>query len=238
MKMNTNSNLALIPARGGSKGILKKNIKMIAGKPLIAWSIEQALRSSNIDRVVVSTDCTETADIAKIYGAEVPFIRPGHLATDKATTEASMSHALLWLKENQNYHPANIVLLQATSPVRKISSIDQAFKLFHTTEANSLVSVCEFWHFLWENKNFPKPLYDHNNRPRRQDIPNEEIKLKENGSIYITDTISFLREHNRLCGKIVSYLMSEVESFEIDNSLDWFVVEGLLNNYDLEANKC
>ncbi|WP_225369103.1 acylneuraminate cytidylyltransferase family protein [Serratia marcescens] len=88
------SNLAIIPARGGSKGIPKKNIKEIAGKPLIAWSIEQALNSSSIDRVIVSTDCEDIAAVAREYGAEVPFMRPAHLANDTAATEPALLHTL------------------------------------------------------------------------------------------------------------------------------------------------
>lgn len=221
--------LAIIPARGGSKGIPNKNIKLIGGKPLIAWSIEQALASSLVDRVVVTTDSEEISKIAKDYGAEVPFIRPTGLALDTSTTESAMLHCLEWLDEFDDYQPEATVLLQPTSPVRSINSIDNAINMYLQNKYDSVLSVCEFWHFLWKNSKAPVAEYDYRNRPRRQDIQNKDIRYKENGSIYVSKTNILKKDKNRLCGNNIGlYLMTESESYEIDSYIDWMVVESIL----------
>ncbi len=225
------SYVALIPARGGSKGLPKKNIRVINGKPLISWSIEQALNCKWIDRVIVSTDCPEIAVIAKEAGAEVPAIRPAHLAEDLTSTEAVMLHAASeWLDWQAD---TIMVLLQPTSPLRFDDSISLAIKHFEENQADSLVSVCESHAFFWKNPSFPEALYDYQNRPRRQDIVPSDKQYRENGSIYLTALSLLKQSHNRLGGKIAMFCMTEAESWEIDSATDFKVVEQLMKENKL-----
>ncbi|MBT4039749.1 MAG: acylneuraminate cytidylyltransferase family protein [Rhodospirillales bacterium] len=221
------SYLAFIPARGGSKGLPGKNLRVFAGKPLISWSIEQALAAPEIDRVLVSTDDTEIAEVARACGADVPFLRPENLASDTSTTESAMQHALVHL-EKQNSLPDVIILLQPTSPVRSASSISRAIHEFESTEADSLISVCESHVFIWKNPKNPQASYDVSNRPRRQDIPEDDRIFLENGSIYMTKTDLFQRHNNRLVGKIHMFEMGNLESREIDDAGDFAATEALM----------
>lgn len=134
--------LAVIPARGGSKSIPRKNLLMLAGKPLIAHSIGQALTSSRITRTIVSTDDDEIARVARDYGAEVPFTRPAELAQDASPDIGVFTHALQWLSDHEDYHCDIVVHLRPTGPVRRVSRIDQAIELFmQHPAADSLRSV-------------------------------------------------------------------------------------------------
>ena len=134
--------LALIPARGGSKGIPRKNIRLFAGYPLIAYSIAAALQAETVTRVIVSTDNQEIAEVARRFGAETPFLRPAELAADRTTDLPVFQHALNWLYEHENYHPEIILHLHATSPVRPHGFVDQAVRLLQAhPEAECVRSV-------------------------------------------------------------------------------------------------
>ncbi len=134
--------LALIPARGGSKGVPRKNIKPFCGKPLIAWTIEEAKKSKHITRVIVSTDDEEIAGIARRYGAEVPFMRPAEIAGDTTLDQPVFEHALRWLKEHEGYIPDIVVHLRANSPLRIVSDIDQGIELMQSNpHADSVRAV-------------------------------------------------------------------------------------------------
>lgn len=221
------STVAFIPARGGSKGVPGKNIKVIAGKPLIAWSIEQAKQSALIDRVLVSTDSTEIAECAGRYGAEIPFLRPLEISGDTATTESAMLHCCNWLNEN-NLHFDNFLLIQPTSPIRSEGRFDDAIRFFEAGMYDSLVSVTPSHRFFWQQPESPRASYDYMKRPRRQDIPESQRNYMETGSFYLTRMDALQKSGNRLCGRVGMYLTPEEESYEIDSLLDFKICESIL----------
>ena len=141
--MNQTEVLALIPARGGSKSIPRKNIRSFAGHPLIAYSICAALAAKSIKRVVVSTDDVEIAEISRSYGAEIPFLRPQEYSLDNTPDFPVFQHALSWFSENEGYHPEVIVQLRPTSPFRRVWHINQSVeRLIEHPEADSVRTVC------------------------------------------------------------------------------------------------
>ena len=222
--------LAIIPARGGSKGVPGKNIRPIAGLPLIAWSIYQAREVAGIEHVVVSTDSEQIAEVARAHGAQVPFLRPSELAEDITPTEPVMRHALDWYTAN-GVNISTLILLQPTSPMRLPGSLGAALERFKSESADSLLGVCENHHFFWRNPAQPQALYDFRNRPRRQDIVPASRWYRENGSVYITRSDAFRASNNRLSGKIAMHVMREEEGWEIDSVADFLVVESLMQEH-------
>lgn len=219
-----NLNIAIIPARKGSKGLPNKNILSFCGKPLIAWTIEQALAVKEISRVIVSTDCEKIAALAKLYGAEVQGLRPAAISTDSSATEDALFHECVTL-QNKNATPENIILLQCTSPIRLPKTITRAIQEFRDTKSDSLVSVTESHRFFWQHKDKPIATYDYTSRPRRQDLSAEEVSYMETGSIYITKFDLFMKNRNRLIGNIHLFETNKYESFEIDDLEDFELCE-------------
>jgi CMP-N,N'-diacetyllegionaminic acid synthase len=220
------ANLGIIPARGGSKGVPGKNLRDLAGKPLIAWSILRAREAAAIDTVLVSTDDERIAAVAREHGAEVPFLRPAELATDRAPTEPVMAHALDWYAARGQAFDT-VVLLQPTSPLRLPGTIDAAFRQFEGERADSLLGVVESPHFYWRRGAAAEALYDYRNRPRRQDIAPADRRYRETGSVYISTVAAFARSGNRLSGSIALFLMDELEGWEIDSEADFAVLEAM-----------
>ena len=219
--------LAIIPARGGSKGIPRKNLKLLAGKPLLAHSILHAKQTPSITRIVVSTDDDEIAAVAREWGAEV-VPRPPEISGDKASSESALLHTLDWLLSTENYEPDLVVFLQATSPCRRPGEIQPAIDLLLRDGADSLLSVGPVHGFVWrvEKDGSTRSFsYDHLHRPRRQDAPEDLI---ENGSFYIFKPWVLRKYNNRLGGKITLYRMSVLDSFQIDELGDFELLEALM----------
>ena len=229
------STVALIPARGGSVEIPGKNIKKIYGKPLISWSIEQALSSKNLSDVYVSTNSTEIATISRKAGAKVPFLRPEALSLDSSSTESAILHFCNYLDTNK-IAAENILLIQCTSPVRAEGRFDDAINFFQTNNYDSVVAVSDSHHFYWNNLECPKANYDIKNRPRRQDISHQDYSFVETGSFYIFKKDKFLKEKNRIFGNIGLYRTPKNEMIDIDNILDFSICERLLSLSDKEKN--
>ena len=217
-----NKIIPFIPARGGSKGIPNKNIKELAGKPLIVHSIEYAFTSNLVDEVVVSTDDYKIANIAKDAGATV-IKRPFMLSTDTSTTESAIEHYINSAKKK----PDTIVLLQSTSPLRPKGSLDTALKYFQKGDYDSLLSICPTHRFFWRvnDDSTAYAEYDYINRPRRQDLNRKDMRFMENGSLYIFTRENFEKTGNRLGGKIGYVEWPEEYSIEIDTITDLKIME-------------
>jgi CMP-N,N'-diacetyllegionaminic acid synthase len=227
--------LAIIPARGGSKEIPRKNIKIFGGKPLISYSIESAMKSKCITRIIVSTEDLEIRKISMKYGAET-ITRPPNLAGDDSATIDVILHSLNFLKENENYVPDIVVLLQPTSPLRLAEDIDDSIERFINNDCDSVISVCKldtspYWS-LKIVKNYLKPAFGEKYlESKRQDLPNLYVL---NGSIFIS-TPKILKKFNSFQNeKTIAYLMPPERSVDIDTELDFIVAEFLMkksNNY-------
>lgn len=220
--------LAVIPARGGSKGIPGKNGRVVAGRSLLGWSVAHARASERIDRVVVTTDDEALAALARAEGAEVPFLRPAELATDDAPTEPALVHAVEQLAA-EGYRPDAVVLLQPTSPLRLPGRIDRAVAQYEAEGADSLVGVTEIHPFTWwTTADGVASSYDPTRRPRRQDLAPDDRRFVENGSIYITATDLLLRSGCRLGGRVALHEMDAVESIDVDDETHLAAVGALL----------
>jgi len=219
--------IALIPARGGSKGLPSKNTKLLAGKPLIAYAIESALNSKYISKVYVSTDSEEIAEIARKYGAKVPFLRPIHLATDEALAVDTYIFMLdKWQESGENVD--SFIILQPTSPLRTSKNIDESIELFHSKNASSVISYTEenhpiSWHkYVNEDLTF-SPIFE-------EEIVNRQQKRKTyypNGAIFVFKE-GLIREKKYYNENSFAYLMSRNNSVDIDTLEDFEYAEFLL----------
>lgn len=218
--INQKKVIAIIPAREGSKRLPGKNAMIFAGKPLIAWSIEEALKAKNIDRIIVSTNCNKIAEIAREYGAEVPFIRPDSLATDEAKTSDVIYHALCSVGAMESGYEY-MILLQPTSPLRLALDIDNAVSLFVKKNALSVVSISEIDHPIeWCHQIGDDLSMDNFYSQMAQEKRSQEFAkaFRLNGAIYITGTDLFLKSSQLLHPSgTYGYIMPGARSLDIDS---------------------
>lgn len=224
---------ALIPARGGSKRLPRKNVKLLGDKPLIAWSIEAAKASKYIDRVIVSTDDEEIKQVSEQYGAQVPFLRPEHLSNDHASSFDVIKHAIYFLQLDQPNEL--IVLLQPTSPLRLVSELDTALEFFIAKNAKGIVSISETEHSpMWSNTLPENGCMSDFIRPevqgkRSQDLPRF---FRLNGSIYIYETLSLLEQAKMFFDENVYGFETSLETaVDIDTALDFLVAETIIKHW-------
>ena len=224
---------AIITARGGSKRLPKKNILELAGKPLIAWTIEAAKNCSKIEDVIVTTDSEEIVKVAIEFGARVPFKRPEELSNDTATSFDVVKHCLDYLNEIEDKQVEYLVLLQPTSPLRSSEDIEKAIELLELKNASAVVSVCPTEHSpLWSNTldetlSLDSFLRDEVKNTRSQDLP---AYYRLNGAIYVCKVEDFLKEKTFFLSKNnFAYVMSTESSVDIDTQLDFLVADFLLN---------
>lgn len=219
--------LAVIPARGGSKGIPGKNIVPFAGKPLICYTVEAALRSRYLKRVIVSTDDADIAKIAKDCGAEVPFLRPSDLSQDDTSSVSVVKHAANIIEESQGCLFDFVVLLQPTSPLRDERNIDLAVEKMLETGADSVITVCKvkhhpFWNFVAQGDRLHSLLPNNNKSSRRQELSQT---YSPNGAVYVVKRAVLFNENTMFGKDLRGIIMPSEESIDIDDYYDWFLAE-------------
>jgi len=219
--------IAIIPARGGSKGIPGKNLIPINGKPLIAWSIDHALSSSLVDEVWVTSDSQEILNYAELMGARI-IARPQEISGDEATSESAWIDAITQIQQKDNDIKL-VIGMQATSPIRNVKDIDNAITQYRQKKLDSLFSGnilddMNYWS-TDENNDLYSANYDFKNRKRRQEL---QEKFLENGSFYIFTPEGILSNNNRLYGKIGCYLMGKKTMFQIDEMEDIEICEAII----------
>jgi CMP-N,N'-diacetyllegionaminic acid synthase len=239
-------NIAIIPARSGSKGLPHKNIKLLAGKPLMAWTIEAALESGMFDTVMVSTDSEEYAKIAREYGAEVPFLRSAETSTDTAGSWDVVAEVLEnYKKLGQEFD--NLMLLQPTSPIRSSEDIKGIFELLEEKNANAAVAVTEIEHCPLHYKNFTDGEFNY--KPgglsiylalkdkyplaslfttRRQDMP---VFHRVNGAMYLLKVSRFEESRHFYDANCYAYVMPSENSIDVDTELDFVIAEAVLKHF-------
>jgi len=223
--------LALIPARGGSRRLPGKNLLKLCGEPITVWSIKAAQQSKYVDRIVVSTDSDEIAEVARAAGADVPFMRPNYLASDTASSLDVVNHALNELNQKGQCYEF-IVLLQPTSPLRTSKHIDESFELLQSKDADAIVGVTELDHPIELTNRLPdgfsmKGFFTTDSHLRSQDFPK---RYRVNGAIYLVRVESLIKENTIfLSDRIYAYKMDREVSVDIDTPYDLKLADALFD---------
>ena len=226
--------IAIIPARGGSKGLPGKNIKKLCGKPLIAHTIEAALQAEGIDRVIVTTDSEEIAKIAKCYGAEVPFLRPAELAGDTSSAIDVYLHAVSYLQGITKTKIDKFMVLLPTAPLRSAKNIEQALREFKEKKATTLISMKEAdtpisWYYQMDGEGRVQNLgIDEKNAVSNRQV--NGCSYIPNGAIYILDTELLREKRTYYCDNTIAYVMSAKDSVDIDTELDFMIAETIMKH--------
>lgn len=224
--------LAIIPARGGSKGLPGKNIKLLNGKPLIAYAIEEALKSKYIDRVIVTTDSDEIAEIAKEYGADVPFKRPDELSSDTASALDVYLHALEFIMEEQDKKIDKFMVLLPTAPMRTYEHINKAVEFFYDRKATTLISVKEAeTPITWYMNKDDEERIENAGFGIGNAVTNRQVNSKyyvPNGAIYILDYELLKNNRTYYCSNTVGFEMAIEDSVDIDTLIDFKFAELLI----------
>ena len=218
-------NIAIIPARGGSKGIAGKNVRTLCGKPLIGWTIEAALASQLVDRVFVSTDDARISQVAEHFGAHV-VERPVEISGDTASSESALLHTLEYLLQNK-VHCTELTFLQCTAPLTAPEDIDGTVQVMLEQQADSAMAVVPFHYFLWSNTTGSAVGINHDKRirPLRSE---REPQYLEAGAVYVMKAEGFRQARHRFFGKTAMYVMPPERRWEIDDPADWTVAEALM----------
>jgi len=222
-----NGILAVIPARGGSKGVSRKNIRVVAGKPLIAWTIESAKDAALVDRVVVSTDDPEIAAVSKEYGAEVVW-RPEAISGDLASSEDALLHALGYLSRHGDYEPDLLAFLQCTAPLMKPHDIDGTIRSLLDNNADSAFSGTDFHYFLWRRQDDGEMVGINHDKSQRLLRQERAPQFQESGAVYVMKREGFLKHRHRFFGKTAMYEMPGDRCWEVDDYADLHIVESIL----------
>jgi len=227
--------LCVIPARGGSKGLPGKNIRDLAGKPLIAHSIDQAKQSRYIDRVVVSTDSDEIARVARSFGAEVPFLRPAELATDKSSTIDVLLHAMDWMEQKERFAFDILLLLHVTAPLRTVGDIDACVEQLVDMKCDNVFSVTEahrnpYFNMVERRGNTVRLVKESAVVTRQAASPVFDM----NCSIYVWWKDVLRKKKGLFLDRTETYIMPKERSFDIDDIVDFRIVEMLLKESSRE----